>query len=110
MLFFLKTSFNKDVFTDSTISTGRDTSYFKSTNSPTQIDNLSAVVPSTYEPISFVAANESPINCSMGQQIGRGSFGTVNICTDLNTGHFYAVKHVSFDTKFMSNHLKKVRE
>jgi len=44
----------------------------------------------------------------MGKFIGKGSFGMVNLCTDMNTGRFYAVKHVLFDPKFASHHAKKV--
>ena len=55
-------------------------------------------------------SKEIDINFSMGKFIGKGSFGTVNICTDLNTGHFYAVKHVSFDSRFLTHHAKKVKK
>ena len=54
-------------------------------------------------------SNGFDINCKIGKVIGRGSFGIVYLCTDLDTGAFYAVKHVSLETRFMDANIKKVK-
>ena len=48
-------------------------------------------------------------NYIIGKTIGHGGFGKVNICTDSKNGEIYAVKHVNFEKKTMSDTLKKVR-
>ena len=54
-------------------------------------------------------SKNNEINYIVGKTIGHGGFGKVNICTDSKSGEIYAVKHVYFEKKTMSDMLKKVR-
>jgi len=57
---------------------------------------------------STLESRNVELNCIMGKQIGRGSFGVVNICTDSKTNEIYAVKHVSFEKNTLNDFAKKV--
>jgi thioredoxin 1 len=57
---------------------------------------------------STLESQNVELSCIMGKQIGIGSSGVVNICTDSKTGVIYAVKHISFDRKTLNDLAKKV--
>ena len=63
-----------------------------------------------FEPNQTKETNQAHkiINCKLGSIIGRGSFGTVNLCYALNRKQTYAVKHVSLNENQNSSNFKKV--
>lgn len=54
------------------------------------------------------AAPRAPVNWRQGKLLGRGAFGEVYLCYDVDTGRELAAKQVPFDTDCQET--SKVRE